>query len=367
MEVDRVDTPAENSRRTQIDLGFYRFVIESLPVGVLTVDSDLRINSLNPWAAKLTGYTAEEALGRFCGEILHGGKCEGQCPLQSALSLRNPILRVETTIQNSLGETIPVRMNTAALRNAAGKLLGGVEAFQDISYLKSLEREKDNFISMTAHDMKSSLMLVGAFAYRLLQKDLDNDRDKKNKYLEIIKEEAGKLETLIEEFLGFSRLQAGRLNLNVSTVSVDKILLEMQQVYEPKAAELGLKLEVHTNPEMPLVEGDSVHLRRVFTNLLDNAFKFSTKGGTITVSSEVGQQGVVITVTDEGLGIAPGELPYIFDAFHRGKIGENIKGFGLGLASVKAVVEAHGGKALVESELGKGSQFTVILPKPSHR
>jgi signal transduction histidine kinase len=114
---------------------------------------------------------------------------------------------------------------------------------------------------------------------------------------------------------------------------------------------------------MALIEGDSVHLRRVFTNLLDNAIKFSTRGGTINISCDHRQKDVAVTVRDEGPGISPEELPYIFDAFHRGRIGERIKGFGLGLASVKAVVEAHGGKVLVESEPGRGSLFTVLFPK----
>lgn len=365
METDRIDTGAGDSRESQNDLRFYRFVIDSLPVGVLTVDSNLRITSFNPWAVKLTGYTVEQARGRFCGDILHGTKCGNDCPLQGVLSLHDPIVRLESTIRNSLGETIPVRMNSAALTDADGKLMGGVEAFQDISHLKTLEREKDNLISMVAHDMKSSLMLVGAFAYRLLQKDLGTNLEKAKKYLEIIKQEAGKLETLIEEFLGFSMLQAGSMKLNLSAVSVDKILMELYQSYEPKATESGLRLVLTSGADMALIEGDSVHLRRVFTNLLDNAIKFSTRGGTINISCGHRQKDVAVTVRDEGPGISPEELPYIFDAFHRGRIGERIKGFGLGLASVKAVVEAHGGKVLVESEPGKGSLFTVLFPKTS--
>ncbi|MDD5207118.1 MAG: PAS domain-containing sensor histidine kinase, partial [Desulfobacterales bacterium] len=336
------------------------------PLGVITVNPDLRITSINPWAVKLTGHDAEQALGKFCGDILHGAKCGAECPLRSALSRQNPILSLESTIQNSHGQTIPVRMSTAALMDADGRLLGGVEAFQDISYLKTLEREKDNFISMIAHDMKSSLLVIGGFAHRLLQKGTCANRknhEDEEKYMEIIRDEALKLETLIEEFLSLSRLKAGRIGLSLSAVSVDKILLELCRANEPRAMDLGLKVDLKFNEDLPMITGDSGQLRRVFSNLMDNAIKFSAKGGTITISSSLEQERVVVTVRDEGPGIAPEDLPFIFDAFHRGKADKHIKGFGLGLASVKAIIDAHGGKVLVESELGYGSTFKVILPR----
>jgi two-component system phosphate regulon sensor histidine kinase PhoR len=345
------------------DLAFYRFIIDSVPIGVVTVDSDLRITSLNPWAESLTGYPAGEVLGRYCGDVLHGGKCGTQCPLRSTLSRQNPILSLETSIQNRRGESISVRMNTGALLDREGNLLGGVETFQDISYLKTLEREKEGFISMIAHDMKSSLSIIGGFVLRLMQKGDSLNLDARQKYLEIIQNETVKLETFIEDFLDFSRLQSGRLALNLSATSVDRLLLELLQAYEPKAADLGLRLCLESNHDLPLIEGDSRQLHRVFANLLDNAVKFSAVGGTITLCSQLGEEGVVIAVRDEGPGIPPEELPFIFEAFHRGKIGKQIKGFGLGLASVKAIVEAHGGKVLVESRPGQGSVFRVILPE----
>jgi PAS domain S-box-containing protein len=343
------------------DLAFYRFIIDSVPIGVVTVDADLRITSLNPWAEALTGYSAEEVLGRFCGDVLHGGTCGTQCPLRTTLSRQNPILSLETSIQDRRGATISVRMNTAALLDREGNLIGGVETFQDISYLKTLEREREGLISMIAHDMKSSLSIMGGFVSRLLQKGDRLDTDTGGKYLEVIRNETGKLETLVEDFLDFSRLQTGRLTLNLSATSIDKLLLELYQAYEPKAADLGLRLCLESTNDLPLIEGDSRQLRRVFANLLDNAVKFSAVGGTITLCSQLGAEGVVITVRDEGPGIPPEELPFIFDAFHRGKIGKKIKGFGLGLASVKAIVEAHGGRVLVESQPDQGSVFRVIL------
>ena len=345
------------------NLTFYRFIIDSLPSAVLTVNADLKITGFNPWAEKVTGYSADQTLGNYCGEILQGGMCLANCPLRTVLRGHKPVSLVETTIVNKWGETIPVRMNTAGLFDGNDHLIGGVESFQDISRLKGLEREKDNLISMFAHDMKSSLTIIGGFALRLLKKTRQIDKEKQKEYLGIIKTESDKLESLINDFLEYSRLQTGRLKLNVSATSLDKELMELSDSYKLKASQSGVKLELHNEEELTIIEADASQLRRVFTNLLDNAIKFTKEKGTITISTHETAEEVIVKVKDEGIGIERDELPYIFDSFHRGKIAEKVEGFGLGLAAVKTIVESHGGRDLVESELGKGSVFTMILPK----
>jgi two-component system phosphate regulon sensor histidine kinase PhoR len=238
-----------------------------------------------------------------------------------------------------------------------------VESFQDISRLKTLEREKDNLTSMFAHDMKSSLTIIGGFVLRLLKKASQIDEEKQKEYLGIIKNESGKLESLINDFLEFSRLQTGRLKLNFSAISLDKELMELSEFYQVKASQSGLKLELKNDEVLSVIEADISQLRRVFTNLLDNAMKFSKKKGTITITTHETPEEVLVKVEDEGVGIEPNELPYIFDSFHRGKDAEKKEGFGLGLAAVKAIAEGHGGRVIVKSKPGKGSVFTVFLPK----
>jgi len=345
------------------DLTFYKFVIQSLPVAVVTVDSDLKVTGFNPWAEGLTGYSAEEALGRYCGKILQGGMCHSECPLRQVLKNQHRIVQIETTVRSKWGETIPVRMNTAALLDADGKLIGGLEAFQDISRLKALEREKANLISMFAHDMKSPLVAIQGFAGRLLARTSDWGEEKRDKYLEIIREEAGKLEFLVDDFLELSRLQTGKLKLNFSATSLDKQLLELFEAYQPRAAQTGIELRLEKKEALPVIEADADRLRRVFTNLLDNALKFAKERGTVTIATEQTDRDVTIKIIDEGIGIDERELLYVFDPFHRGRDVDDREGFGLGLAAVKTIVEGHKGRVIVESELGKGSAFTVILPK----
>jgi len=352
----------ENSKYFQ-DLTFYKFTIDSLPIAVITVNSELKITILNTWAEEVTLYSEKEAMGHYCGEILQGGMCNINCPLKTAINGQYPIVRLETTIKDKDGQNIPVRMNTATLLDNDGKLIGGVEAFQDISRLKALEREKANFISMIAHDMKSSLAIIGGFVLRLLKKASHIDEAKQKKYLDIIKNESGKLDSLINDFLEFSRLQTGRLKLNFGPASIDKELIELLETYKLKASQFGIKLELQNEEALPIIEADSSQLHRIFTNLLDNALKFSKEEGKITITTQETDQDIIVKFIDQGTGIDPGDFPYIFDPFHRGKIRGKIEGFGLGLAAVKTIVEGHGGRVRVDSEPGKGSVFTVILPK----
>jgi PAS domain S-box-containing protein len=344
-------------------LDFYQFVIDSLPVGILTVNPHLKVTSFNPWASSLTGYSEKEALGRYCGDVFQGGMCKINCPLKTAIDQRKSMVRMETTIQNKNGEAIPVRMHTAALLDNDGVLIGAVEAFQDISSLKAAEREKDNLISMFAHDMKSSLTIIGGFVLRLLKKVAHLDKDKHDKYLGIIQKETNRLDSLISDFLEFARLQTGKLKLNFQAASLDKLLLELFEAYQSRVMQSGINLKFSNDRILPVIEADPDRLRRIFTNLLDNAFKFSRKDGEITISEKETPDEIMITITDQGMGIDAENLPFIFDIFHRGHGTEGTEGTGVGLATVKAIVEGHGGKVLVQSELGKGSAFTVILPK----
>jgi len=362
-EIEKGPQQVKEIKSNGHDLNFYRFVINSLPIAVATVNSEFKITGFNPWAEQLTGYSEKEAIGHFCGDILQGGMCKINCPLRAVIKKRQTVIRMDTEITDRSGKTIPVRMNTAGLFDDEGRLIGGLEAFQDISRLKALEREKANLISMFAHDIKSSLTIIGGFVLRLIKMRSRLDEEKKVKYLDIMKNETGKLSFLVNDFLEFSRLQTGRLKLEFSATSLDKELMELFDAYQVKSKQAGINLELDNEEELPIIEADANRLRRVFTNLLDNALKFSKSEGTITISTDQTEKDIVVKVKDEGTGIDPRDLPYIFESFNRGKGAEKKEGFGLGLATVKAIVEAHGGQVLVKSELGKGSVFKVILPK----
>jgi two-component system phosphate regulon sensor histidine kinase PhoR len=363
IKMANVSTKSSRGSRDVHDLAFYRFAIESLPVAVMTVDPELRITGYNSSAEEITGYSKEETMGRHCGEILRSELCKISCPLKSVLNHRESIVRTESTICNKFGETVPIRQHAAGLLNDDGMLIGGLEAFVDISHSKALEREKANLISMFAHDMKSPLISIQGLVLHLLQNTVEIDEEKRKRYLKIIKLEASKLESLIDGFLEYSRLQTGKLKFNFTTTSLDKELIEIYETYQTKGSQKGIQFELRNTETLPVVEADSKYLQRVFSNLLDNALKYSREKGLITITTQHADQHIMVKIADRGTGIDSKDLPYIFDPFYQGCGEKRGKGYGLGLAIVKAIVEGHGGKIFVESELGKGSVFTVALPK----
>jgi PAS domain S-box-containing protein len=344
-------------------LSFYKFIVESLPMAIIAVDSELRIAEFNPEAEKVTGFAAWEAVGRKCRDIMRGDLCDRECPLKIVVGTRKPLLGIRTTIRNKDGKSIPVRANCAALFNGKGELMGGVEAFLDISPLKALEREKANLVSMLAHDLKSSIAGIHGLGLQLLRTGAGEDREKREHYLEVMTKEASNLELLIEEFIEYSRLETGRLKLCFGTVALDKELLEIFETYRIKALQKGIRLDLHIEDSVSMIWADAQRLRRVFTNLLDNAIKYSEDGGIVILSAMEHEKGVAVTITDTGTGIGPEDLPFIFDPFHRGRTVGKREGYGLGLATVRAIMDGHKGRVEVSSVLGKGSTFIIFLPK----
>ena len=238
------------------------------------------------------------------------------------------------------------------------------QLISDISKLKALEREKANLVSMFAHDMRSSLTGIHGLGLRLFTKGDSIGTDKRLEYLKIINREAAKLESLVDDFLEFSRLETGRLRLNFTHVALDRELVELFETYQVRAAQKELQLQLQMQPALPVIRADANRLRRVFTNLLDNALKFSGTGSTITIVCRESEEEICVSIRDQGVGIAPQDLPYIFDLFHRGGQDAQRDGYGIGLATVKAIVEGHQGRVMVESRPGQGSIFSVCLPKP---
>jgi len=232
-----------------------------------------------------------------------------------------------------------------------------------MSDLVAMERERGNFISMLAHDMRSALTAIHLLGSRLLRKIDIMDRQAMTEYLEIITREAGNLGSLIDDFLDLSLIETGRLKLDLKATSLDKQLEELFETYRVKAAQHGIRLELRIENILPAIEADISRLHRVFANLLDNAIKFSGEKGTITITAREKDREVMVAVADEGMGIDPEDLPHIFDVFHRGQTSGGTEGHGLGLATVKAIVEGHGGRVVVDSRPDAGATFTVFLPK----
>jgi PAS domain S-box-containing protein len=233
----------------------------------------------------------------------------------------------------------------------------------DVTDLKKLEREKTNILSMFVHDMNSAIVVIRGFLRRLTKPGTMLEREGAEKYIRIVDNEASRLKMLVDDFTEFSLLQSGQLQMNLAPISLADELKDVVQTYLEKPPRGGVDLFLHGIHSLPVIHGDSRRIRRVFTNLLDNGFKYSKKGGSINVFASEDGEWVRVQIRDEGIGIDPEDLPHVFELFHRGRGAQSYQGKGVGLATVKAIVEGHGGQVLVDSELGAGTRFTVLLPK----
>ncbi len=347
---------------TKINNGFYRLILDSIPVAIVTMDYDFKITSFNSQAEKLTGYSRKEAIGRPCYEILNSSRCTHACPLQTAGDINMSSSDLESEITNRHGEHIAIKTSVASVLNEDNDFIGYLEVIEDISRQKRREREKSNFFSMIAHDMKSPLIGISGLIARLKKEKICAKNEKLRMYLKVMGETEQRLESMVREFLEYCRLESGQIQLELSQTDVENVLQQVTAMHQLMAEEKNIVLSLGGGSLTP-IEVDANRLFRVFTNIIDNAIKYSPRQSEITINARETAAEIIISFQDQGRGIKAEEIPYIFDAFYRIESQEDIGGHGLGLAASSAIVRQHGGRIVVESEPGRGSVFTVRLPK----
>lgn len=229
---------------------------------------------------------------------------------------------------------------------------------------KALEQQRSEFLALLTHDIKNPLTVILGHADLLLEEAKEQgveDKEREDSLL-WMKSSALTVLSLVENYLDLSRLEEGQRTLAQVPVRLNELLGRVRQQYKAEAQQRRIALELDLQKELPVIAGDSLALERVFANLISNALKFTPAGGIITISSASHQGEAVTTVADNGPGIAPEELPFIFDKYRRTASAGQRKGTGLGLFIVKTLVEAHSGRVEVQSALGQGTCFSVFLP-----
>jgi two-component system phosphate regulon sensor histidine kinase PhoR len=338
------------------------FIIQSMADGVITVDGKMRITDLNRAAEKLTGFNRNEALGRFCGEVLHSSMCGRECPLKLAMNGSEAVAR-EAVLTNRLGQKIEVMLTASALRDDEGNLLGGVETFGDIAPFKLMENERRQLAGMFAHDLKGPVVGVAGLLNRLLQGKSGKLSEPQEAVLETVFQEILRLEKLITNFLDFVRLDLHILKPLPSAVQVEKECLEVISRYQTLAEAKNVTLATEFPQEIIILQADPVLFQRALGNLVENAIKYSPPNTRVTLKVQDSGAEVKFLVVDQGPGIDPNDLPHLFDLLYRGKGQGQESGLGLGLAIVKRIIDAHNGHLWVESHPNQGSTFYFSLPK----
>ncbi len=340
-------------------------VIRELPMALFIVDDRLRIIEFNATAEEITGWPRKEALGRPCADVLASSLCGDRCPLRESAENGRTCRERDAVIHTRPGQKKAIILSSVALVDKAGRLEYGIELFRDATAIKKLEAQKKNLISLFTHDLKVPVAIAGGFLERLLSGKAGPLNEKQTRYLESIRREIRRLEGYIRSFLEIARIESGRLELQVEPQDLGRLLREIVEGFRVQAGKKRIRLSLDLPPSLSPVAIDPLQMNRVISNLIDNAIKYSAEGTTVQVIVREEAAGPVVEIRDQGPGIAPEEQEHIFDSFYR--IPENgaghVAGTGLGLAAVKAIVEAHGGRVRLRSEPGQGSSFMVMLPR----
>lgn len=351
-------------------------IIDNSAEGIMILDGAGRVRQVNRALAHLAGWEPEKAAGRLAAEVLALQDRDGDpvalpgVPDRRA-SKSDESRYVEGEISGRAGKTrrggraapVSVGVTATPLYDREGNLLRVILNVVDITRFRQAEDLKSTFISVVSHELKTPVALIKGYAETLRREDAAWDAETVRDSLAVINEEADHLTHLIDDLLEASRIQAGRLKLEPTDVSLSYLA---HKVVDGLSARTHLHtFEFDFPPDLPSVWGDPERLQEVLSNLIDNAVKYSPAGGTIWIGGRVDPSTVTVYVADQGIGIPPEEQAHIFDRFHRVDLPEHrrAKGTGLGLYLVKAIVEAHGGRVWVESAPERGSIFIFTLPR----
>ena len=224
-------------------------------------------------------------------------------------------------------------------------------------------RMQRDFVANVSHDLKTPLTAIQGFAQALLD-GTAGDEEAYRKSARIISEEAERMNRLIRDLLELARLESGQIAMAREPVDLLEVLSSCAETFALQAEQKEISLALRLPPTLPQIQGDAHRLEQAFTNLLDNAFKYTPAGGTVELAAYQTSEGKVeVVVADTGVGIPPEDLPRIFERFYRvDKARTGAGGTGLGLAIVKEIVQAHGGRITAASQEGRGTRFTVTLP-----
>jgi NtrC-family two-component system sensor histidine kinase KinB len=341
----------------------YRSLIESSGDAIYTLAPDGTITFLNPAFETATGWSRPEWLGKSFAPILHPDDLSAALEtFQRVLQGETPPM-VELRVLSQSGEYL-VGEFVATPQMQRGAVVGALGIARNITARKELERQRAEFLTMLAHDIKSPLgNILGYIALLLEQVKERSATGEEENILLRLQSNAVTLHSLITNYLELSRIEAGRLTLGKQRLAVNDLLRRVGQQYEGESQRRRITLEFHLQEELPAIEGDALALERIFANLLHNALKFTPELGRITVSSaRQRDEMVVVAVADTGPGLAEEEVATIFEKYRQAGSTTLQAGTGLGLSIVKALVEAHGGWVEVSSTPGQGTSFMVFLP-----
>ncbi len=348
-----------------------RVMINTLNNGVLTTDNQKRIALANPAFLKMIGCRKTSVIGHNVSEFIKDSRL---------LDMINQAIHqpVDTFAEITDEMTIPsskekkemiIGIRCIPFRDRLNRNLGSITVFNDITALKKIDQMKSNFVSMVAHEIKSPLNSI-LMQLNVVLDGLAGELTEKQK--EILQKSSNRIKSLTKlstELLDLSKIESGLINQEREELNLVELIKGQIAFYQDKADAKSIYLTTKETKEKIRMMGNRINMEEVVSNLISNALRYSPNGSTITAWADEKTDCAKIVVSDTGLGIAQNELEHIFDRFFRVKNEKtrHINGTGLGLAIVKTIVEAHHGTIEVESEVDKGTCFSIYFPKSEYK
>ncbi len=332
-------------------------ILASMSEGVVATDITGRISLINPAATELFNLNPGEGVGEFPYKVFPDSEL---ADIFHQVYVKGYPQEIEITWPGVLERDLKVRL--APIRDDVNEEIRGVVAvIGDFTKLRQLETMRKDFVANVSHELKTPLTSIKGFIETLLDGAV-NQRETAMKFLTIIYQEAERLNNIIHDLLDLSKLESGKTELRKTSINLNDLLSEIILSVENRLKEKNLELK--EDLQATIIFGDEDLLREVILNLLDNAIKYTPENGNILIGSHETSEGIVFFIKDNGLGVPKESLPRIFERFYRVDKGRSraMGGTGLGLSIVKHIIERHGGKVSVISELGKGSQFSFVIP-----
>lgn len=335
-------------------------ILRGIGDGVIVIDLNRRIVLVNDVARQMLGLRREqEEAGEQLQDLLR------RCAIAddaTQVMLEGPgSQRTELVVPEGGGRTLDVM--SAAYLDEKGRPAGRVFVLRDMTRDREIERMKSRFVSSVSHELRTPLTSIKGFTKTLLR-DTGMPAGTRDTFLRIIQEETDRLTALIDDILDISRIESGQLTLKSQRIDLAEIIKRNVRMFQPTVRQKRQRISVELAPDLPRPLNDADSVQTILNNLLSNAVKFTPAGGDIRVRAYPEENGVAIEVSDTGLGIGKRELDRIFDRFYRiEREGAEAPGTGLGLSIVQDLLTMMGGKVRVDSEVSKGSTFTVILPE----
>lgn len=336
-------------------------IVSSMKEGLIAVDNHNKIMMINPAAKGLFNIEDSEVKGKGLLSLIKNEEMREHLEI---IFMDNGNFETEITINQINMKILKIYTDCIRLDDDPNRIIGTLILIQDVTEVRKLEKMRTDFVANVSHELKTPLTSIMGFVETLKNGAIDNE-NVRDKFLNIIEIETERLTRLIEDLLTLSNIEGNKLSFaNIEEIPVKTVISEIDHMMFGIAQQKDIVYISEVDEDLPYIIGSRDWFKQMILNLVDNAIKYTPKGGTVKVTSYKKEKNIFISIKDTGIGIPKKDIPRLFERFYRVDKARSRKvgGTGLGLAIVKHIVIAFKGEIKVKSEEGRGTEFIVRIP-----